>query len=97
MDTSGRTGERTHAGAQIFFLTVTVSSIVQAAEKTDLPDITTATAEQLKAFPGIGETCAEKIIIKGRPCQRKDELVQNKILSRAAYEGITYKFVARQG
>ena len=81
---------------RLFSLTVTVFSIVQAAEMTDLPDITTATAEQLKALPGIGETRAEKII-KGRPYQRKDGLVQNKIPSRAAYEGITHKFVARQG
>ena len=51
VDTSSRTGERAHAGASIFFLTVTVFSIVQAAEKTDLIDMTTDTSAQLKAIP----------------------------------------------
>ena len=47
-----------------------------------------ATTEQLKALPGIGEAYSETSI-KGRPYQRKDELVQKKILARARYEGIT--------
>ena len=66
-----------------------------AADKADLIDINNATAEQLKALPGIGEAYSEKII-KGRPYARKDELVQKKILPRATYEGITYKIVAKQ-
>ena len=44
---------------------------------------------------GIGEANPEKII-KGRPYQRNDELVQKKILPRTTYEQIRYKIEAKQ-
>ena len=69
-------------------LTLTDDSIASAAEPAkkkvadaDLIDINTATADQLKALPGIGDAYSEKII-KGRPSQRKDELAQMHILPR---------------
>jgi hypothetical protein len=43
---------------------------------------------------GIGEAYPEKII-KGRPYQRNDGLMQMKILPRTTYEQIRYKFEAK--
>jgi len=66
-----------------------------AGHKGDLLDINTATAEQLKALAGIDDAYTEKII-QGRPYERKDELVQRRILPRATYDKIKYKIVAKQ-
>ena len=73
----------------------TDSSFVQAAEKSDLIDINTATAKQLKTLTGIGDAYSAEII-KGRPYKRKDELVQKKIIPQATYDKIKDQIVAKQ-
>lgn len=58
-------------------------------------NINTATAEQLKTLPGIGQAEAEHII-KGRPYRRQEELVQREIIPWATYEQIKNRIVVTQ-
>ena len=44
---------------------------------------------------GIGQGYPE-MLIKGQLYQWKDEPLQKKVLSRATYEGVKYKIVAKQ-
>ena len=58
-------------------------------------DINSASDDDLKQLPGIGDALSKKII-ENRPYKRKDELVSKKVLPRATYEKIKDQIIAKQ-
>jgi competence protein ComEA len=66
-----------------------------AAPTADKVDINTATADQLKALPGIGDAYAKRVI-DGRPYTAKNQLVSRGVLPQGVYNKIKDQIIANK-
>jgi len=67
-----------------------------AGTKVGILDINTATADELRQVPGIGEAYSAKIVA-GRPYRAKNELVDKGIMPAGVYAKVKDHLVAKGG
>lgn len=72
-----------------------VTSAAAPASHGPLLDINTATPDQLKQLPGIGDAYTKRII-DGRPYAAKTQLLSRGILPKGTYDGIASQIIAKR-
>src|SRR6202790_2688704 len=74
----------------------TSSPTTSSATSSKLLDINSASHDDLKALPGIGDAYSAAIIKNG-PYANKSQLVSRKVIPQATYEKISGRIIAKQG
>ena len=71
------------------------SAAASGATKGAPLDINTASPDQLKALPGIGDAYTKRIV-DGRPYTAKNQLMTRGILPKGTYEAIADQIIAKR-